>query len=333
MSEEHQHMKVAVRVPFLAGDSVFGGGAFPLVGTNSATANLYLNRETLSFPPPADWSSATAYSVGTRVRDSFSVYEARTANTNRPPATSPNDWIFVSGRSERAAFDSIVNTAVGRNSSTPTFWTARYPAHRVDTVAFFGCRAQEVRVRVIDPDTSTVIYDRTKSMIDTGHVADLWGFFFAPLAWKEETLFENVPGHPGMNIEVSIARGPGDSGSNPAYVGEIFLGQSRTIGTTLMGAKVYIEDFSRKERDTFGNFTIVQRAYSDNADFPVLVRTNQVESVRSFLASLRATPAVYHVGEQGEAKGLLAYGLFKDFEVNIVSGEVSSLTLSIEGLT
>jgi len=96
-------------------------------------------------------------------------------------------------------------------------------------------------------------------------------------------------------------------------------------------AKVGIQDYSIKQRDTFGNYTILQRAFNKKADFTVYIENSAVDSVVNLLSDYRATPTVY-VGSSSFGSTII-YGFYKDFSVDIAYPTKSVCTISLEGLT
>jgi len=88
--------------------------------------------------------------------------------------------------------------------------------------------------------------------------------------------------------------------------------------------------YSRKDTDDFGNFFIVERAYSKRAEFDLRLDTARVATVQRLLASLRTRPVVW-IGE-ASYEATLVFGFFKDFSISISGPSISDGTLTVEGL-
>jgi hypothetical protein len=101
------------------------------------------------------------------------------------------------------------------------------------------------------------------------------------------------------------------------------------IGHCLYGVDVGIVDYSRKERDTFGEITLIERGYSDVVSYPVEINTADIAQIKNLLASKRAIQATY-VGSLDvsvtEVSGYLA-----QFDITYDNWKTSTLTLEVEG--
>ena len=69
-------------------------------------------------------------------------------------------------------------------------------------------------------------------------------------------------------------------------------------GSTEIGFCVYpfdtdLVDYSRFDRDEFGEITVIKRGYSDTMTYQVEVEKEQAASVKAFLSSLRTQKATY----------------------------------------
>jgi hypothetical protein len=93
---------------------------------------------------------------------------------------------------------------------------------------------------------------------------------------------------------------------------------------------VNILDFSRKDRDTFGNAILIRRAYADRVTYDAKVLTARAAYVRRALASVRAVPTVY-IGSDARAETVV-FGFFRDFTITLSGPNVSDCSLEVEGL-
>jgi len=98
-----------------------------------------------------------------------------------------------------------------------------------------------------------------------------------------------------------------------------------------MGARVGIQDYSRKERTDFGDVVLVERAFAKRASFQLLLRAAEVDSFNDFLASVRATPCLW-IGSQ-RYESTTVYGFYKSFDIVIAYFDYSDCELELEGLT
>lgn len=100
------------------------------------------------------------------------------------------------------------------------------------------------------------------------------------------------------------------------------------IGQCCYGSEVGLKDYSRKERDEFGDITLIQRGYTDVVTFKVEIATADAAVVRNLLASLRAVKATY----TGTAvlSVLTVEGYLNDFSITLRDWATSDLSLSVE---
>jgi hypothetical protein len=101
------------------------------------------------------------------------------------------------------------------------------------------------------------------------------------------------------------------------------------IGECLYGGtSVSIIDYSRKERDAFGNITIIERGYSDLITYSVVISTADADQVRTLLASKRAVSAAY-IGASGHDV-LSVEGYLNNFSITFENWNISRLTIEVE---
>jgi hypothetical protein len=256
------------------------------------------------------------------------VYEsASNSNIGNDPTTDDGtNWILVGATNRWKAFDQKISDPVtNANSITYTLTTTQ---SIVNSLAFFNLSADSVQITVTPSGSGSPVYDETFFLLDTTSVIDWYTYFFEPATTKEkELLVTNLPSYPNAVVVITIS----DAGET-AKVGQIVLGSLVSLGRTGYGTTVGIEDYSTKERDTFGNAIIVQRAFAQKADYEVEITTQDTRRVQRFLATYRATPVVW-IGNQDPSYGLIVYGFYTQFSINLATPSVSYTTLEVEGLT
>lgn len=278
----------------------------------------------------SEWSSLTTYNLGDRVIvvSVHKVYEsAINSNTNNDPTTDDGTkWIEVGATNRWKAFDKRISDPVTQSNNIQYVITLTDTL--VNSVALFGVVAETVRIVVVEPIGSTTVYDETYNMLDTTNIVDWYTYFFEPATDKDrELLVADLPTYSGAEITITASYQ-----SNTVEVGQIVFGSIVTLGVTGYGTTVGIEDYSRKERDTFGNPIIIERAFAQKADYEVEIKTQDTRRVQRFLSDYRATPIVW-IGNQDPDYGLIVYGFYKQFSINISTPSVSYTTLEVEGLT
>lgn len=112
----------------------------------------------------------------------------------------------------------------------------------------------------------------------------------------------------------------------------VILGVPQTVGLGVqVGARIGIQDYSRKETNEYGDIVLVQRAFAKKANFTMMVDNRLLDSTIEILSEVRAVPCVW-IGVD-EYSSTVIYGFYKDFEVVISYSNFSDCSIEIEGLT
>lgn len=282
----------------------------------------------------AVWDSSTTYSVGDKVISTVThrIYEALQSSTNVDPTTDVADppfWLNIGATNRWKAFDKTISDPVtvadGVTSIVYELGAFGIPSN---SVTLFGLKGRVASV-VVDDATDGEVYNRDISLIDNALVNDWFSYFFQPARVKTEAIFESIPPYANAEYTITVV----DSSSEEPELGQIVLGQEYTLGTTGYGTSVSIEDFSRKERDAFGNAIIVERPFAKLIDFDFTVNTDEARRAAILLETVRAVPAVYYSGPDTEKYGTTVYGFFRSWSINLDGPNISNVTLEVEGLT
>ena len=282
----------------------------------------------------AVWDSATSYSVGDKVISTVThrIYEALQASTAVDPTTDVADppyWLNIGATNRWKAFDKTISDPVTvANGVTSIVYELGAFGIPSNSVTLFGLKGRVASV-VVDDATDGEVYNREISLIDNALVNDWFSYFFQPARVKTEAIFESIPPYANADYTIKVE----DTSSEEPELGQIVLGQEYTLGTTGYGTSVSIEDFSRKERDAFGNAIIVERPFAKLIDFDFTVNTNEARRAAILLETVRAVPAVYYSGPDTEKYGTTVYGFFRNWSINLDGPNISNVTLEVEGLT
>lgn len=274
----------------------------------------------------AAWLSGTTYSIGQRVikTSTHKIYESlQASNTNHDPETNPTWWIEVSATNKWKMFD-LSNSTATQNADTIVVTIT--PGKVVNSVTLLGVNAQTVRIKMTDP-TEGVVYDVTTNLNNNGNINNWYNYFFDPIVRKTTLLATDLLAYGSAAIEITIT-----NTGNTASCATCVIGAIKYIGEGInLGASVGIQDYSRKEKDDFGNYVLVQRSYSKRANFSMAVLNTQIDALQDLLVPLRTTPCVW-IGDNNYASTVI-YGFYKDFDVVINYHTVSDCNLQLEGLT
>ena len=275
------------------------------------------------------WAAGTAYTLGQRVMHMHRVFERAVAGTTAtPPESDPINWISVGPTNQWAMFDQKMGTVTTAADSI----TVVLAPGRLNSLALLGVDASTVTVTL--QAAGETVYSASLDMDSGNQVGNWYEYFYEPIYQQTEVLITDlldaalldVPAYGEGVLTVTLAR-PGGTVSCAALV----VGLVTQIGETEYGAQVSIRDFSRKEPDGFGNFELVQRAYSKQMSLNVVVPRSSVDSVSKLVSRYRATNVIW-IGST-EFGSLIVYGFIADWSLVIENYAYSKFNAKIEGMT
>jgi len=271
------------------------------------------------------WTNNATYGAGETVLYLHNVYESlEAANTGNLPDQSPHQWLLLGASNRYKAFDRRISDPAVKADEVS--YTISHGGLAINSVSAFGLEAASIKVEINDPNDG-LVYSNTVDLIDNSAVIDWFTYFFAPIGLKTlEVVLTDLPPYGTASTTVTV--------SNPgldAKVGQIALGQAIELGIVLYGTSISIEDYSRKERDPFGNAVIVERGFAQTVDFDLKVPTLGARRVQNLLAKYRTTPVVWN-GTKDASYGVNVYGYYRRFDINLSAPQVSDATIEVEGL-
>ncbi|WP_445330669.1 phage head spike fiber domain-containing protein [Stutzerimonas kunmingensis] len=270
------------------------------------------------------WTAGT-YTQGTKRIQNHHVYEVLAESTTDAPADgvakTPPTWLDLGVTNPWRAFDEKIGTVTTHPEAIRFSIRAD---QTINALAFFGVDAGSIRVTVTDPSLGRV-FEHEATPVSTDGIDNWYQYLFAPIELVEDFVVLEVPAGTYGTIDISLDKPGGE-----AKLGALVLGQTSTLGVALYGTSIRLRDFSRKERDAFGNFVIQERDFSKVAEFDVAVDTANISAVQRTVAQYRAKPVVW-IGEAAYESTII-YGFCTDFGVSISGPTISDATFSVEGL-
>lgn len=276
----------------------------------------------------AEWASGTTYAKDARVivAAQHKVYQSLAdSNTGNNPAAAaiPPKWIEVGPTNRWKAFDKSVSSQTAQATSISYRMKAGKAVTHMAALNIAGATSMRVR---LDDTTYGVVYDKTVSLASVPLEAGWWAWFFGERRAPTQAIFADLPSFPAADVLIDL------EGSSDLAVGVILLGQPRTFSMGVRrGARVGIQDYSRKERNEFGDVMLMERAFAKRASFSMLLRAGEVDAMQKFLSEVRATPCLW-VGS-ARYESTTVYGFYKSFEIAISYFDYSDCDLELEGLT
>ena len=279
----------------------------------------------------AAWNAATAYALGARVirASTHRIYERLVAGTT---ATAPEsdivNWIDIGPTNRWAMFDEKLGTVTTASNSLSVVLAPG----RINSLALLGVDADTVSVALVV--SGVTVYTASLNLINDSHVGNWYEYFYEPIYQQTEVVITDlldaalldVPGYSDGQLTVTLTRTGGTVGVALMAVGVLF-----DVGDTQYGAQVSIRDYSRKEADAFGNYSLVKRSYSKTMHADVLVPRDQVDNVVKNITRHRATNVVW-IGDS-QFGALIVYGFMADWRLVIDTYTQSTFSAQIEGMT
>lgn len=270
------------------------------------------------------WNSATAYAVGDHciLASVHRVYKCLTAHTNKQPDTDvasvTPSWQEVGYTNRWRMFDPYVNTLTTKSDGIQVV----LDASSCDSVALFNLSGSDVLLELLVDEE--VVFSQSITLA-TRSVGSWYDWFFTEFDTVADVRAK-FPVYYSAQLRITVG---GD-----AACGNVVVGRTRDIGSSLYEPTVGLLDYSRKVTDAnFGNTFLQQGAFSKRTSVPVEVRSNRVDYVFKTLAALRGRPAVWLCDNgQPTFECMQVYGFYRDFNIVISGPVMSQCSLEIEGL-
>lgn len=294
----------------------------PLTATNT----------TSTVPEPSAgevvWVSNQAYTKGAVVirTQTHRRYEAISDVTSTvAPEADPIRWLDIGPTNKFAMFDnlrSMATTAAGSMTITIT------PNRRIDSLALMGLQAQNVKVwMTVGGSTVWGPFNRNMS----GRNTTTWSqYFFGEFKYLPTLLFQDLPPYSAGTIHIEITTDP----ALKVACSEVIVGSKTYLGAAQYDAVSDSLNFSKIERDEFGNSLLRQRRTVPKARVTTLVNKGNVNRIREARTDLNAVPALWSAlddnYEDPYFESLFIYGIYKQFEIDISHPSMATVNLELE---
>lgn len=275
----------------------------------------------------AEYNSATSYNSGDRAitAATHTIWQSvfAGAQSNNTPSTSPTYWTAVSNTNKWKAFD-LLNSTQTAKANLITYQLR--PGIAYGFLTFLNLVGiTSIQVQIVDPTYGTV-YNNTVSLPSTPGAAAWYSWFFGPKQTPTQLILTDIPSFPNADTYITL------NGTSALAVGVIMPGIGSTFGLGIKyGASLGIQDYSRKDKNAFGDTILVQRAFAKRGTFDMYLTKAEVDPFINLATTLRATPCLFIAGDQYD--NMAIFGFYKEFKVLINYSQHSDCTLDIEGLT
>lgn len=280
-------------------------------------------------PSPGEqiYSASTSYADGARVISTAThrTYESLIAGNLGNALTDSSKWADVGPSNRYAMFDHYRGTVSKRDGGISM--TIK-PGVRIDTIALIDMSAVSAEIIVRAGTPQAVVYSRTTPLA-TRSVSSWSEYFFTSFAQQSELFRLDIPPFSDAEITINL------TGSGTISIGSVILGMSVWLGETQLNATDDVLNFSKIERDEFGDVMLIPRRSIPTTDLTVWTEKANVPRIRQLRDDLNARPALWAgIDEVSDEyfDALLRLGIYKRFSINLAHHKTAVIDLTIEDM-
>jgi len=235
------------------------------------------------------------------------------------PETTPLKWKDLGYVNKYKILDSSLSSQTEVSGDM----TMSFLASKVDQVYFFNVYANSITVIVTELANNTEIFNETKQLYFKN--GGTWfSYFFNDFIVKTKEYFSGFISF-DVRIDITIEAINGTS-----KCGLVGIGRSEWIGGTLYGARIGMQDFSKKETNGSGETYIEKGNYKATNSLTIDVPIGLTDQVTNRLTELRATPIIFSGTDDFDSTKI--FGIYNDFEAVISTPTITKLSLELESL-
>lgn len=277
----------------------------------------------------AAYSASATYAKGARASSTalnFVWESAVDGNTGHPlptQADTSNDyWIKVGPTNRWRMFDVLRNTATSGASPMTVTIT---PGERIGAIALLGLVADTALVEV--RSGGILRYSRTLDL-NRRFVSNWRDHFFAKFRTAPSFALFDLPPYSDAVITVTLSRATGN-----VSCGSLVVGNAVFIGNFKFGAQSGAWNFSKVDRDLYGNSILIRRRSVPKVSGTLITPASLVNEVRELRAELNAVPAVWCGIDDATHpyfESVLILGIYKLFDIGLDTPPVAFIPLELE---
>lgn len=270
------------------------------------------------------YNAGTTYALDAIVRSDTTHhdYQSLQASNTGHSLSDAAWWLDLGPTNPYKMFD---NSNTSQTENAETIEVVVTVDGRADAIAFLNMVAASITIVMTTVEDGELVNETIDLVTDSG-INNWFEYFFEPVSRLGDYVRYDLPNNLNPTFTITIT----DPGAT-AKIGSLIVGQSRDLGNLLYGARIGITDYSRKEQDDFGNYTIIERPFAKRASLKAVIPNTRVDAITTVLAQYRATACVI-IGHDLYASTFI-YGFYKGWEVELAFLEQSYLTIEWEGLT
>lgn len=287
---------------------------------NRATGTFQLSAVPGGAPIVTTGSQSGAHTATAQVHTAYVSLVG--SNAGNAPAVSDTFWA-PAGPTNRWAMLDLYRSS--RTWAESPLTVVLEPGQRVDSLFLGGLVADEVEI-TMEVD-SVEVYSSTRSLY-TRQTLTWSDYFFKPIERRASAFFQDLPPYVDAVVTVAVSRNAGLVGC-----ASLVIGQGVYLGRTQMGAEARAKNFSRIDRDAFGNAVLVPRRMVPTANLTIWFEKARAKALMDLRDLTNARPAVWS-GLDDDADGyfepVLIAGIHTTFDLNLAYPNDGLLSLTCE---
>ena len=290
----------------------------------SGSATTYVSSYTYEVP----WVSSVTYPQGTIVsrNTNHRIYTKLTsaAGSSTAPESDSVNW-FDSGPNNRwALFATDRNIASYNHNSIQLLIS---PGERIDSIGLLGLDLSSASIKVYTADGLQYTHEELLNERETISWSD---YFFGGTSSGRPTVIRfNLPTMLGTLVCITLAKT-----TATAKCSAVVLGTNVYLGSVQMNPKSEVLNFSKIERDAYGNSTLVPRRSVPKTTQELFLPSVYINKVRAVRTALNATPALWSGLDDATTdtyyEALLILGIYKEFTIDLENQINSRVNLQLE---
>lgn len=298
----------------------------PLEITDDVLSNTNVPED----PSPL-WDEETAYGLGDVVHvvgyNIHLLFESlKDANTGKPPLeddqAEPMNWLEIGPTNQWRMFDVLRNTQTVH--PTPLI-VELLPNKRINSIALLGLDAEHVLIEMLLD--GVVVYSKEIDLIER-QTLGYYDYFFGEFSTLTGFPLFDLPPYTAAVVRVTITRLAGN-----VKCGSLVIGNNQYIGEVQHSAESDALNFSRVERDDFGNTKLVPRRSIPKTDQTLHFDPAATKRLMSLREELNAVPAVWSGVDDTDHsyfEALFILGIYKQMRFNLANSDFGVMTLELE---
>lgn len=276
------------------------------------------------------WNAATNYSLGAVVirTTTHRKYECQVAGVDAGlPESTPDRWLDVGPTNRWAMFDQ--NRSI-QSTNLNSIVVEVTPNKRINSVGLLGIEADTARIEMYD-SLNNLVYDSGDKSVNSRNTLTWTDYFFGEFAYLPSLLLLDLPPYASARIKITLT----NTGDTVKCSG-VVLGSKVILGKTQYNAKSDCLNFSKIERDEFGNSLLIPRRTIPKTQQTLYTDKSLVNVARKVREQLNAVPALWSGLDEENThdyfEAILIFGVYKQFEIDLAHPTVAYINLELEEL-